>query len=587
MQLYIRLTGSTSSNSHGLKFSTDFNGRTCGELKLHLSGPAHECGDVATLRLIFKGRILADDDAVLEEMGIRQGATLFLVVVAPPPPSAGNQNNNKINNSSSTSSPTKKPAAPSTTMVAAAAARTDPIAAAAAPSNNSSSFAFGTSMPNNNSNNSAASAANPSWPSPTIDNSIDNPLLQSMMQTNPDVVTNLLQQQLQNNPALQRLMDQNPLLREVLNDPAELRRLLQLQSNPDVRQQQQRLADLALQRAETLPGGFNALRQMYETMQVPLEESLTLNNNNTTGNDNATTNNSNNQHAGATGQAMPNPWGSNRSANNSSNNNNADPMASLMLPNADSSTMLASMLGNGNGNALFPPNLLPGATSNNNLSSSPFGNNNNNMLAAMEDPRVQQLMEQMVTQNPQMMRQFLPPQLQHMTDAQLQDMMRWTLQHPELLRNAPPPSFLAPGGASNTAGMPYSANPGMDFSSLFLGGSNRNTSTNVTHTSNTTNYNPWATPTTPSSTTAVATTTPPPATTMPWVYQLQQMRDMGFANEVANRAALQQAHGNLNRAVDLLLLSNNNQDESSPASNNHNNNEPPTPPDNDSANDGP
>ena len=74
---------------------------------------------------------------------------------------------------------------------------------------------------------------------------------------------------------------------------------------------------------------------------------------------------------------------------------------------------------------------------------------------------------------------------------------------------------------------------------------------------------------------------------MPWVYQLQQMRDMGFANEVANRAALQQAHGNLNRAVDLLLLSNNNQGESSPASNNHNNNEPPTPPDNDSANDGP
>ena len=37
-------------------------------------------------------------------------------------------------------------------------------------------------------------------------------------------------------------------------------------------------------------------------------------------------------------------------------------------------------------------------------------------------------------------------------------------------------------------------------------------------------------------------------------YQLQSLRDMGFDDELANLAALQQTHGNLNRAVDQLLM---------------------------------
>lgn len=318
--------------------------------------------------------------------------------------------------------------------------------------------------------------------------------------------------------------------------------MLQAQSNPALRQQQQRLADLALSRAETMPGGFNALRQMYETMQAPLEESMMdgANDNNT-----SASRNSSNSHAGSSGQAMPNPWGNTISSLNS-NRNTSQPnhprTSSTPGVHSDPNGML-SLLGNGSGDS------NPFAAAGN-----PFGemplvsgqiprDQQEAILTMMErDPRMQEMMDQMMAQNPGMVREILQANpiaasmTQNMTDEQLAQMMRSTM-NPTTLRSMMQMQQQMGGIAGTDRGSdglnPWMMGSGapsnaLDFSSL-LG----------TPVPGLPNH--WALNT---------------EQTQPqqrYVRQLQQMSDMGFDDEAAAIAALQSAHGNLNRAVDLLL----------------------------------
>jgi len=103
--------------------------------------------------------------------------------------------------------------------------------------------------------------------------------MQSMI-NNPEFLRSFLD----NNPAYQRviqpfslplsdpcqLAEQNPEVAQVLNNPEMIRESLRLLSNPNLMQEHMRNMDRAMSNLESIPGGFNALRQIYETIQEPL-----------------------------------------------------------------------------------------------------------------------------------------------------------------------------------------------------------------------------------------------------------------------------------------------------------------------------
>jgi ubiquilin len=63
-------------------------------------------------------------------------------------------------------------------------------------------------------------------------------------------------------------MDSNPEMAHVLNNPQLLRESLNVASNPSLMREQMRHSDRALSNLEAHPEGFNALRRMYENIQV-------------------------------------------------------------------------------------------------------------------------------------------------------------------------------------------------------------------------------------------------------------------------------------------------------------------------------
>lgn len=68
-------------------------------------------------------------------------------------------------------------------------------------------------------------------------------------------------------PLLQ-LMNNNPEMAHILNNPQLLRESLALATNPALMREQMRHSDRAMSNLEAHPEGFNALRRMYENVQV-------------------------------------------------------------------------------------------------------------------------------------------------------------------------------------------------------------------------------------------------------------------------------------------------------------------------------
>lgn len=225
--------------------------------------------------LIFKGKILKDDD-VVNEVGIKDGATVIL-----------------------TKKKAKKKASP-----------TRPTATAPAP------------MP-------AAPAGNPMIP-PHMQEMMNNPFMQQMMDnmlSNPD----FMEAMVSNNPQMQEVMRQNPELRHALRDPDTIRQAMQMLRDPSSMQQAMQNQDRAIANISNMPGGFNALSRMYNQVQAPMEDAMTMREAalNTTISEVDTS-------SGPTSSAMPNPFArpspsstatsSNNSTNNTTSNlNQANP----------------------------------------------------------------------------------------------------------------------------------------------------------------------------------------------------------------------------------------------------------------------
>jgi hypothetical protein len=205
MKLNIKLTS-------GLKFSTEFTGATVLECKQHLTDE-HSCAVPSQQRLVYKGRILDDSKKLKEDYEIVEGSTLFLVALKEPPAMA---------TTAAGATATATTASPAAT--AAANNNIAPITTPAAPAVSTPTdinrlIQQMTQMQTQNSSSSP-----PAGPAGSTAATAADPLasLQSLMGDNPEFLANMMQSQLESNPALRRIMNENPMVREALSDPAAL-----------------------------------------------------------------------------------------------------------------------------------------------------------------------------------------------------------------------------------------------------------------------------------------------------------------------------------------------------------------------------
>lgn len=243
--------------------------------------------------LIFKGKILKDDD-VVRELGIKDAATLIL-----------------------TKKKKKKKAEP------------EP-APAPAPA--------------------PAPPGHPALP-PQMQEMMNNPFVQQMMDNmmqNPD----FMEMMLANNPQMQEVMRQNPEIRHALRDPDTMRQAMQMIRDPSAMQQALQNQDRAIANISNMPGGFNALSRMYNQVQAPMEDAMTMRDP-----DMQTTISDVDTSAGPNSSAMPNPFAQSRpqpqrpaATNTNLIQNQPNPFASFGMQNNNAQANPFSMFGNMNQN---------------------------------------------------------------------------------------------------------------------------------------------------------------------------------------------------------------------------------------------
>lgn len=69
---------------------------------------------------------------------------------------------------------------------------------------------------------------------------------------------------------MQGVLERNPEIGHVLNNPQLMRQAMEIARNPALMQEMMRNQDVALRNIESLPGGYSALRRLYSEVQEPL-----------------------------------------------------------------------------------------------------------------------------------------------------------------------------------------------------------------------------------------------------------------------------------------------------------------------------
>ena len=227
-------------------------------------------------------------------------------------------------------------------------------------------------------------------------------------------------------------------------------------------------------------------------------------------------------------------------------------------------------MGGAGGAGAMPPMPLGMNPQNNNMDP-------NQMMQLLDNPMVQQMMEQMVDQNPDAIRQMLEaqnPMLRQMfaNNPEMGNQMVRQMMNPQALRSmlqlqqamggtGGMPGGMGMGGSMAPPSGGSAAGSGLDFSNL-LGGGMPPTGQLPPAAGNPLDFSAMmqqlqgmqgmGSP-------VMGGTAPPaaPSNQHPadrYRRQLQSLRDMGFDDEQQCLAVLQQNHGNLNRAVDALLM---------------------------------
>merc|ERR1719229_2021832 len=112
---------------------------------------------------------------------------------------------------------------------------------------------------------------------------------------------------------MQQLMERNPEINHMLNNPEILRQTMELARNPAMMQELMRNQDRAMSNLESIPGGQSALQRMYRDIQEPMlnaaQDQFGSNPFQALGGDSAGGNNAQSQ-SGENSAPMPNPWNS-------------------------------------------------------------------------------------------------------------------------------------------------------------------------------------------------------------------------------------------------------------------------------------
>lgn len=481
---------------------------------------AEEAADrcpVERQRLIFKGRILSDDSRTLSDYGVTpENKTLHLVKGSAPRNTGDSSSGGATATPTSTYTPTPTPS----TM---------------APMSNPPSQGIPNLMPGGQPASLASMREQLMQNPEMMGNLMNNPAIRSLM-SNPDVMRSMME----SNPEMRQVMDSNPQLRHILDDPEMMRRSMEMMRDPSAMQNMMRNQDLAMSQIENLPGGFNALRRMYEDVQEPMMEAMA---GSAAPSAESATSSSNNSRS-APGGAMPNPWGANpATSNNNTSSGTSTPassapfnpwaMPNLPTPGVGGANPAGADAANPFAPGMNPPNMEQTMQ----MLENPLFQNMMNGL--MSDPATLQQMteqnpylQQMRSQNPAAAAMFSNPETMRemMNPNNLRAMMQIQqgmqgLQGSNLLNTLP---GMPPSGTSGAPGTGNTAPSNLDFSQM------------LNQLQNTSMSSP-----------AADTSSIPPEER--YRVPLQSLVDMGFANREQNLRVLQQAHGNVNRAVDLIL----------------------------------
>ncbi|KAG0369230.1 hypothetical protein BC939DRAFT_130766 [Gamsiella multidivaricata] len=375
---------------------------------------------------------------------------------------------------------------------------------------------------------------------------LENPAIRDMM-ANPEVVRRMMMA----NPQTREVMENNPEVAQMLNDPSFLRQSLDMARNPKLMKQALRNNDRALSNLEMIPGGFNHLRRMYHSVQEPMEASRSAPEPSTDDLNErfaARLNADTRPHAGELNTtALPNPWAPQRPQSNASRSPSmlmgmpgmggnspggiggfspfANPFAGLEGPGAGATgqsgsnanpfgAMMGQRTGGGFGSgSQANPFGFPGMGE----GFSPMGNN-------------PETFQQMMQFN-QMMRQMQQQQQQQQQDSAQSPMPGFPSYH-SMFRGAP--SIVHPTHTTSTP--------------------STNTTTNSTTNAATTTTNTTTNAIAPASiaapTTTVASIQPPEER---FETQLASLRDMGFSDNNRNVRALLASGGDVNSAIEFLL----------------------------------
>uniref|UniRef100_A0A6U3QPU3 Ubiquilin n=1 Tax=Ditylum brightwellii TaxID=49249 RepID=A0A6U3QPU3_9STRA len=506
-------------------------------------------------RLIYKGRILSDDTRTLSDYGVSgDSATLHLV--------KGSAQNRSGGQSGASAAPVPSPSTPfsagvstdsGTGLGSSGTAGSNPFLAMQQMMQQQQGSGGG--MPDMNQMQQQL-LQNPEMMSSIM----NSPMMQSMM-SNPDFMRNMME----SNPQMRQVLDSNPELRHVLDDPEMMRRSMEMMRDPSAMQNMMRNQDLAMSQIENVPGGFSALRRMYEDVQEPMMDAMAggSSQSSTSG---SSTNNPNSAASGAAGAAMPNPWGSNRSTtSNAGVSQSATGTGTSATPSSGQQPMI-------NPWASAPPSAGAGTPGQNPAGNANVANpwamagmgaggqpnmNLEQTISMLENPMINQMMNQMMSDpnalqammdsNPMLrqMRETNPAAAAMMSNPESMrammnpDNLRAMMQLQQSMQQlngsmpgfpVPPPAFGAPGvgGVTGAGSTPaQTGNGNLDFSSLL----NQFQSTSLGASQ--------------------------PQQTTPqqrFQNQLRSLNDMGFTDEQANIRALTENHGNVNRAIEVLLM---------------------------------
>ncbi|EGT43471.1 hypothetical protein CAEBREN_00658 [Caenorhabditis brenneri] len=185
---------------------------------------------------------------------------------------------------------------------------------------------------------------------------IDNPIAQQLL-NNPEFMRTIIQ----SNPQFQALIERNPEVGHILNDPNVMRQTMEMIRNPNMFQEMMRNHDQAIRNLQGIPGGEAALERLYNDVQEPLLNSAS---NSLSGNPFASLRNDQpaqprvDRAGQENNEALPNPWASNTSSQNSAANNRSADFNS-MLDSPGISSLMEQMMSNPSMQAsMFSPEVL-------------------------------------------------------------------------------------------------------------------------------------------------------------------------------------------------------------------------------------